>query len=93
MAQGDTPAGCYVLGTEPEEQERLRLQHELWRPAATAAGERPGLLAARGFGIEELLPLPPRPWPGHVWIRGPTGWAPPCWPCGPAAGKAPNLPM
>lgn len=43
MTPGDTPAGSYVLGTEPEEQERLRLQHELWRPAATAAWERAGL--------------------------------------------------
>ncbi len=43
MTSGDTPAGTYVLGTEPEEQERLRLQHELWRPAATAAWERAGL--------------------------------------------------
>jgi SAM-dependent methyltransferase len=29
-----------VLGTEPEEQQRLRLQHELWRPAATASWQR-----------------------------------------------------
>jgi len=31
MTSGDTPVGTYVLGTEPEEQERLQLQlqHEL----------------------------------------------------------------
>jgi SAM-dependent methyltransferase len=43
MTSGGTPAGTYVLGTEPEEQERLQLQHELWRPAAIAAWERAGL--------------------------------------------------
>jgi SAM-dependent methyltransferase len=43
MTSGDAAAGTYVLGTEPEEQERLRLQHALWRPAATAAWERAGL--------------------------------------------------
>ena len=43
MTSGDTAADTYVLGTEPEEQERLRLQHELWRPAAIAAWERAGL--------------------------------------------------
>lgn len=43
MTQGDTRADSYVLGTEPEEQDRLRLQHELWRPAAIAAWERAGL--------------------------------------------------
>ncbi|WP_216919936.1 methyltransferase domain-containing protein [Synechococcus sp. CCAP 1479/9] len=43
MTSGDTPADTYILGTEPEEQERLRLQHELWRPAAIAAWERAGL--------------------------------------------------
>lgn len=43
MTSGDTPADTYILGTEPEEQERLRLQHGLWRPAAIAAWERAGL--------------------------------------------------
>jgi SAM-dependent methyltransferase len=43
MTSGDTAADTYVLGTEPEEQERLRLQHDLWRPTATAAWERAGL--------------------------------------------------
>jgi SAM-dependent methyltransferase len=38
-AQGDS----YVLGTHDEELDRLRFQHELWRPAAEAAWRRAGL--------------------------------------------------
>ncbi len=37
------PADTYVLGTEAAELERLRLQHELWRPAAAEAWRRAGL--------------------------------------------------
>ena len=33
----------YVLGTHGEELERLRFQHELWRPLAEAAWDRAGL--------------------------------------------------
>ena len=33
----------YVLGTHGEELERLRFQHELWRPLAEAAWQRAGL--------------------------------------------------
>ena len=33
-------SGAYVLGTEPPERERLRLQHEVWLPLAQAAWER-----------------------------------------------------
>ncbi|MCP9850426.1 methyltransferase domain-containing protein [Cyanobium sp. Morenito 9A2] len=47
MAAGGTPADrpsdTYVLGTDPAERERLRLQHELWRPAAREAWGRAGL--------------------------------------------------
>ncbi len=47
MASGGTPAGrpgdTYVLGTDPLERERLRLQHELWLPAAREAWHRAGL--------------------------------------------------
>ena len=35
----------YLLGTHAEELERLRFQHELWRPAAQAAWQRAGLSA------------------------------------------------
>jgi len=35
----------YVLGTHGEELERLRFQHELWRPLAEAAWDRAGLTA------------------------------------------------
>lgn len=38
MASGD-----YVLGTDQQEFDRLRLQHELWRPQAEAAWRRAGL--------------------------------------------------
>jgi SAM-dependent methyltransferase len=37
------PADTYVLGNEPVELERLRLQHELWRPAAAEAWRQAGL--------------------------------------------------
>jgi SAM-dependent methyltransferase len=37
---GDT---SYLLGTHAEELERLRFQHELWRPHALAAWQRAGL--------------------------------------------------
>lgn len=78
MTQGDTPADSYVLGTEPEEQERLRLQHELWRPAATAAyvaAARP----AGGPGLRDRGTAAPaaaamaraRLDPGADWV-GPT---------------------
>ncbi len=43
MAVAAVPPDDYVLGTERAEQERLRLQHELWRPAAEAAWARAGL--------------------------------------------------
>ncbi|MCP9916272.1 methyltransferase domain-containing protein [Cyanobium sp. ATX 6F1] len=47
MAAGGTPAerpsDTYVLGTDPAERERLRLQHELWLPAAREAWGRAGL--------------------------------------------------
>ena len=42
----DQPADQpYVLGTHGEELERLRFQHELWRPLAEAAWERADLRA------------------------------------------------
>jgi SAM-dependent methyltransferase len=56
-------ADTYVLGTEPAEQERLRLQHELWLPAAKEAWGRAGLGlgqrvldlgAGPGYGALEL---------------------------------------
>jgi ubiquinone/menaquinone biosynthesis C-methylase UbiE len=37
---GDT---SYLLGTHAEELERLRFQHDLWRPQALAAWQRAGL--------------------------------------------------
>jgi SAM-dependent methyltransferase len=43
MAIAAVPPDDYVLGTERAEQERLRLQHELWRPAAEVAWARAGL--------------------------------------------------
>ncbi|MFM2081187.1 MAG: hypothetical protein RLZZ219_1869 [Cyanobacteriota bacterium] len=39
----DAATGSYVLGTHAEELERLRFQHDLWRPAAEAAWRRAGL--------------------------------------------------
>ena len=33
----------YVLGSEPDERQRLELQHQLWRPLAQAAWKRAGL--------------------------------------------------
>ncbi|MBE9171845.1 methyltransferase domain-containing protein [Cyanobium sp. LEGE 06143] len=36
-------ANAYVLGTHPEERERLRRQHELWLPSARSAWRRAGL--------------------------------------------------
>jgi SAM-dependent methyltransferase len=33
----------YVLGSEPDERQRLELQHQLWRPLAQAAWSRAGL--------------------------------------------------
>jgi len=42
MQQGDQSDG-YVLGSDPAEQERLLLQHRLWRPRARAAWRRAGL--------------------------------------------------
>jgi SAM-dependent methyltransferase len=53
----------YLLGTHAEELERLRLQHELWLPAARAAWERAGVTsgtrvldlgAGPGFAALEL---------------------------------------
>ena len=41
---GDT---SYLLGTHTEELERLRFQHELWRPQALAAWTRAGLTAGQ----------------------------------------------
>jgi SAM-dependent methyltransferase len=43
MAIAGSPPDGYVLGTDPAEQQRLRLQHELWLPAAGAAWARAGL--------------------------------------------------
>lgn len=40
-----TPDDSYVLGTHAEELERLRFQHDLWRPVAQEAWRRAGLSA------------------------------------------------
>ncbi|NBW62251.1 MAG: methyltransferase domain-containing protein [Synechococcaceae bacterium WB4_1_0192] len=47
-----TPADSYVLGTHAEELERLRFQHDLWRPTAEAAWRRAGL--ATGARVLDL---------------------------------------
>lgn len=67
----DPAADTYVLGTEPVERERLRLQHELWLPAAREAWERAGL----GIG-HRVLDLGAGP--GYVGLElaravGPSG--------------------
>jgi SAM-dependent methyltransferase len=41
-----------VLGSEPEERQRLELQHRLWRPLAQAAWRRAGLKA--GWAVLDL---------------------------------------
>jgi len=43
MSSEESGPGSYVLGTDPEEIERLRLQHQLWLPAARAAWRSAGL--------------------------------------------------
>ena len=64
-------SSSYLLGTHAEELERLRLQHELWLPAARAAWQRAGVAsgtrvldlgAGPGFAALEL-----------ARIVGPTG--------------------
>ena len=40
---GPTTPTDYILGTHAEELERLRFQHELWRPASEAGFDRAGL--------------------------------------------------
>ena len=40
---GQADPSDYILGTHGEELERLRFQHELWRPASEAAFDRAGL--------------------------------------------------
>jgi SAM-dependent methyltransferase len=45
VPQDRDPDQPYVLGTHGEELERLRFQHELWRPLAEAAWDRAGLKA------------------------------------------------
>jgi SAM-dependent methyltransferase len=60
-----------VLGTDADEQERLRLQHELWLPRARAAWQRAGL--GRG---QSVLDLGAGPGFGAVELAravGPTG--------------------
>jgi SAM-dependent methyltransferase len=42
---GQLPATDYILGTHAEELERLRFQHQLWRPASEAGFDRAGLRA------------------------------------------------
>jgi len=44
---GHGEAGSYVLGTDADEHERLRLQHELWLPVACSAWQRAGLAAGQ----------------------------------------------
>ena len=64
-----SPSGTdanYILGTHAEELERLRFQHELWRPTALAAWQRAGIGpgqtvldigAGPGFAARDLAQL------------------------------------
>jgi SAM-dependent methyltransferase len=71
VSQGRPSDQAYVLGTHGEELERLRFQHELWRPLADAAWDRAGLTAG-----ERVLDLGAGPGFAAVDLAhrvGPTG--------------------
>jgi SAM-dependent methyltransferase len=61
----------YLLGTHTEELERLRIQHELWLPAARAAWERAGLTA--GMRVLDVGAGPGFAAMDLARIAGPTG--------------------